>query len=90
MTSISTHAGLGIIGYFANVSVRFGGSRATREARLTATIGGAKPADARNAADQAATAFVEALRQLRVSSDASYSMKISSAAAICRRRSSMT
>ena len=74
MTSISTRSSIGTAGYFANVSVRFGRSDAARSASA-GTIGGAKPADARNAAEQAAAAFVDALRELRVSSQPSYTMK---------------
>lgn len=74
MTSISTRTGLGTVGYFASASFRYSGSDATRSAS-NGTIGGAKPADARTAADQAASALVDALRQLRVSTQPSYTMK---------------
>lgn len=74
MTNISTRAGLGTIGYFGNVSIRFNGSDVTRSAP-PGSVGGAKPADARAAAAQAASALVDALRQLSVSSRPSYTMK---------------
>jgi hypothetical protein len=74
MTSISTRSGLGTIGYFANVSIRFGGSETARSASA-GSIGGAKPADVQTAAEKAAAAFVDALRQLRVSTQPSYTMR---------------
>jgi hypothetical protein len=75
MTNITTRSGLGTVGYFANAAIRFSGSSAAAKSAPVGNIGGAKPADVQSAAERAASAFADALRQLSVTSKPSYTTR---------------